>query len=111
MSSFQFGHGLEKIRQLSHGQAVAAGMMIAARISVKKGLLGNAQLARIETLLKNLRLPTEVPVDRAELMEALKKDKKRQAEGVYFVLLTGIGGTLVEKISFEELEILTEGII
>ena len=106
-----FGHGLEMIRQLSHGQAVAAGMMIAARISVKKGLLGNAQLARIEALLKKLRLPTEVSVDRAELMDALKKDKKRQAEGVYFVLLTGIGETLVEKISFDELEILAEGII
>ena len=106
-----FGHGLEKIRQLSHGEAVAAGMVIAARLSVKKGLLGDAEAARIEALLKKLKLPTNVPVDRAELMDAVRKDKKRQAEGVYFVLLAGIGKTVVEKISFDDLEILAEGII
>ena len=106
-----FGHGLEKIRRLSHGQAVAAGMMIAARISVKKGLLGDAEAARIENLLKKLRLPTNVPVDRVELMDALKRDKKRHAEGVYFVLLAGIGEAVVEMISFDELENLAGDII
>jgi len=106
-----FGHGLEKIRRLSHGEAVAAGMMIAARISVKKGLLGDAEVARIERLLKKLKLPTHVPVDRPELMDALEKDKKRQEEGVYFVLLAGVGQPVVEKIPFDELETLAEGII
>jgi 3-dehydroquinate synthase len=106
-----FGHGLEKIRRLSHGQAVAAGMMIAARISVKKGLLADAEAQRIEGLLQKLKLPTHLPVDRAELMEALQKDKKRQSEGVHFVLLAGIGRAVVEKMSFDELETLAEGII
>lgn len=106
-----FGHGLEKIRRLSHGQAVAAGMMIAARISVRRGLLKDAEVARIERLLKKLKLPTHVPVDRSELMDALRKDKKRQEEGVYFVLLAGVGKALVEKISFGELETLAAGII
>jgi 3-dehydroquinate synthase len=106
-----FGHGLEIIRRLSHGEAVAAGMMIAARISVKKGYLQEKETARIENLLKKLRLPTQVPVDRAELMDALKKDKKRQQEGVYFVLLAGIGKAVVEKISFDELETLAADIL
>ena len=106
-----FGHGLEKIQRISHGEAVAAGMVIAARISVKKGTLGDPDRKRIETLLKRLRLPIHVPVDRVELMDALKKDKKRQEEGVHFVLLDGIGKAVVEMISFKELETLTEGII
>jgi 3-dehydroquinate synthase len=106
-----FGHGLEMIKRLSHGEAVAAGMMIATRISVKKGLLGENEAARIEALLRKLKLPTRVPVDRVELLDALKKDKKRQEEGVHFVLLAGIGETVVEKISFGELETLAEGII
>ena len=106
-----FGHGLEMVQKLSHGEAVAAGMMIATRISVKKGLIGETEAARIESLLRKLKLPTHVPADRVELFDALKKDKKRQEEGVHFVLLTGIGQTVVEKISFAELETLVEGII
>ena len=106
-----FGHGLEKIRRLSHGQAVAAGMMIATRISVKKGLLGDAEAERIEKLLVKLKLPAHVPVDRSELMDAVRKDKKREEEGVYFVLLTGIGETVVEKIPLGELEDLVAGIV
>jgi 3-dehydroquinate synthase len=106
-----FGHGLEKIRRLSHGEAVAAGMMVAARISMKKGTLGDAEVKRIEGLLKKLKLPTQVPVDRSELMDALKRDKKRQEEGVHFVLLSGIGEAVVEKISFDELEALADGIV
>lgn len=106
-----FGHALEKIRRLSHGEAVAAGMMIAARISMKKGILGQAAVKRIEELLKKLKLPTQVPVNRSELMDALKRDKKRQEEGVHFVLLSGIGKTVVEKISFDDLEALADGIV
>ena len=106
-----FGHGLEKIRRLSHGEAVAAGMMVAARISMKKGILGDAEVKRIERLLKRLKLPTQVPVDRSELMDALKRDKKRQEEGVHFVLLSCIGEAVVEKISFDELEALSDGIV
>ena len=105
-----FGHALEKIRQLSHGQAVSAGMMIATRISVKKGVLKEAEAKRIEGLLSKLKLPTNVPADRLELMDALRKDKKRQQDGVYFVLLAGIGKAVVEKISFDELETLAEGV-
>ena len=106
-----FGHALEKIRRLSHGEAVAAGMMIATRISVKMGLLQNSAAQRIERILRQLQLPTHVPADRAELMEVLKKDKKRQQGGVHFVLLTAIGQATVEKISFEELETLAEGVV
>ncbi len=106
-----FGHGLEMIQRLSHGEAVAAGMMIATRISVKKGLLAESEAERIESLLRKLKLPTHVPADRLELLDALKKDKKRQEEGVHFVLLAAIGETVVEKISFRELETLAEGII
>ena len=106
-----FGHGLEMIKRLSHGEAVAAGMMIATRISVKKGLLGESEAARIEALLRKLKLPTRVPADRVELLDALRKDKKRKEQGVHFVLLAGIGETVVEMISFGELETLAEGII
>ena len=62
-------------------------------------------------MLRKLKLPTHVPADRLELLDALKKDKKRQEEGVHFVLLAAIGKTFVEKISFRELETLAEGII
>jgi len=49
-------------------------------------------------------LPIKIPADRESLIDALKKDKKRQSEDIYFVLLRGIGKSEVTKMSFPEIE-------
>ncbi len=97
------GHAIEKAAGVSHGEAVAAGMKAASDISVRKGLLSAADAKRIENLLANLGLPTEIPADKQKLMDALGKDKKREGDIVHFVLLNGIGNAVVENISIREL--------
>jgi 3-dehydroquinate synthase len=98
-----FGHALEKTTGAPHGEAVAVGMLIAAALSVDRGLLQPAAYQRLRALLTRLRLPTRLDFDREAVLEALGKDKKRTGDSVHFVLLTDIGRSLVTEIPLTEL--------
>nr|CBX30095.1 3-dehydroquinate synthase [uncultured Desulfobacterium sp.] len=97
------GHAIEKTTGIPHGEAVSLGMIFAALLSVKKGLLSSAEKQQLATLLKNLKLPTAVDIDKNKIMDALNKDKKREGKGIHFVLLDGIGKAVIEEISIIEL--------
>lgn len=99
-----FGHAIEKITGLTHGEAVGLGMAAASRLSVKKGLLAEAAARRLMRLMKNLHLPVGIQVDRKQLLDALRRDKKRQGHRIHFVLLQDIGRAVVEPIPLDELE-------
>ena len=98
------GHALEKTLGISHGEAVSAGMVLAADLSRQKGLLSEEEVLRITTLLDRLNLPTQIDFDRQTVIEALGKDKKRESDHIKFVLLDGIGRSVIEDISLSELE-------
>lgn len=98
------GHAVEKVTGTSHGNAVSLGMVAAANLSESRGLLSFYEKERIIKLLKNMKLPFEKDINKAELLDALKKDKKREGEKIHFVLLEGIGKAVVEEISIKELE-------
>jgi 3-dehydroquinate synthase len=102
-----FGHALERVGGLSHGEAVSVGMALASAISVHRGRLSAAAHERIVGLLCRLRLPCAAVVDPGGVVDALRKDKKRNAAKIHFILLEGIGRAAVEEIDIEELEILT----
>ena len=97
------GHALEKTLGISHGAAVSAGMMMAAELSVHKGLLAPSVFDRIRNLLQRLNLPTQLKYDRAAVLDALRKDKKRERDEIYFVLLEEIGKTVIAPIGIREL--------
>ncbi len=99
-----FGHAFEKILKIPHGEAVAAGMVAAAALSVEQGYLTAQAARRIETLIERLNLPTRFALDRGRVMDAMRRDKKRQGESINFVLLEGIGKAVVESIPIDELE-------
>ncbi len=101
-----FGHAFEKTVGVSHGEAVSAGMVTAAAISVKRNLLPDEDAGRIKTLLQSIGLPVTIRAERKKVFDALKKDKKRKGDHIYFVLLDGIGKAVVERIPIKELEIL-----
>ena len=93
------GHAIEKWAgyELRHGEAVAMGMVAAARISSEMGLLDNQAVARIERLLAALRLPTRLdrPVDVEAIDGLTRSDKKVLGERRRWVLLDGIGATVI----------------
>lgn len=99
-----FGHALEKIFQISHGEAVGAGMVIATEISTLRGLLAQSEADRIKDLLQKLKFSIQVDTDRALMLDAIRRDKKREVDGVHFVMLRSIGQAVVEKIPLEKLE-------
>jgi len=102
------GHAIEKVLQVPHGEAVSAGMVLASKLSEKKGYLQSEDSTRLSNLLEKFRLPVRLEFNRQQVFEAIGKDKKREGDSLKFVLLKKIGEAVVEKISIHELENLLE---
>ena len=98
------GHAIEKTTGVHHGEAISAGMAAAAALSAKKGLLPAKDAQRINRLLDKLQLPISITGPREALLNALKKDKKREGNHIHFILLNGLGNAIVKKLSIKELE-------
>ena len=98
------GHAIEKVTGLAHGEAISVGICAAARISEKRGLLSGKDRARVERILGNMKLPTRISADMEMVLDAMTKDKKREGDSIHFVLLNGIGDTVIEEITIKELD-------
>jgi 3-dehydroquinate synthase len=94
-----FGHAIEAgagYGEWLHGEAVAAGMAIAARLSAALGTLGAADVERLCALLLRARLPIDGPRLGADrYLELMGRDKKVVAGAVRFVLLDRLGSAHV----------------
>ncbi|BBO87784.1 3-dehydroquinate synthase [Desulfosarcina ovata] len=98
-----FGHALEKLTGIPHGEAVGIGMVLAAKLSVEKGFLPREDAARLEQLIDRFGLPVSPPVDLAAMLGAMKKDKKREGKRIHFVFLDAMGSARVEELGFDDL--------
>jgi 3-dehydroquinate synthase len=90
-----FGHAIETLTSYGeylHGEAVAMGMMCAARLSERLGMVGTELFNRQETLLRGLGLPTRLPrLPIAEMLTVMQHDKKAQHGKLRFVLPHRLG--------------------
>jgi 3-dehydroquinate synthase len=95
-----FGHAIEAATGFGpwlHGEAVAAGMVIAARLSVSAGLLHPADAERVRALVSRAGLPVRPPQIALERwLDLMAIDKKSVAGQVRFVLLEKIGSARLE---------------
>ena len=101
-----FGHALEADTgfsdRLFHGEAVAAGMALAFRYSVRLGLCAVEDAKRVSQLLKASGLPTTlsdagVTANGALLVDYMRHDKKMSGGTLPFLLARGIGQTFLSK--------------
>lgn len=99
-----WGHALETITAKPHGLCVAVGLEFAARLSLQRGLLAQADYHRIHWLLEALSLPTTAQVDSTKVFAAMQMDKKRCGQAVSFVLIRRIGEVELCDIEFSELQ-------
>lgn len=99
-----WGHAVESITGIPHGQAVSIGLVFSAKLSFNRGMLSEADRDRIENLLLRLGLYTHSDADSTIVFETLQKDKKKKGNGVYYVLMKGIGEVEVVEIPFDELK-------
>ena len=92
-------HGLEVATgygHLLHGEAVAIGMMGAAMLSERLGLITGDVVEQQRGLLERLGLPTSCPgAERDGVLSAMELDKKVRQGAVRWVLLEGIGRAVV----------------
>lgn len=88
------GHGIEVVCGLSHGHAVAVGMVAAAAVSADR--LGFDE-ARVRVPLERMGLPTRIDTAAPDpILRLVQRDKKRTASGLRMVLLREIGDPVVE---------------
>ena len=94
-----FGHAIEAglgYGPWLHGEAVAAGMVLAARFSQRLGWLATSDVARVEALLARAGLPVEPPALGAQRwLELMGRDKKVAHGQLRLVLLRSIGDAVV----------------
>lgn len=90
-----FAHALETLTgytELLHGEAVAIGMMCAARLARQLGRVDDQFVQRQQRLLKSLGLPVTPPkLDPDQVLAAMRTDKKAQHGKLRFVLPSGLG--------------------
>ena len=104
-----FGHAIEVLEGYGvwlHGEAVAAGMVMASRLSVRLGRLTENDALRIEKLLRRAGLPVEPPrLALSAWLDAMGRDKKNEAGRITLILLDALGAAVVEKkVPMAELE-------
>lgn len=93
-------HALEHLTDysLSHGQAVAIGLVVESYLCVKLGLLDQSSLDRIKNVLirygLDLKLPHSLAV--SAIYDAMTLDKKSRRGQAYFVRINGIGSAVVD---------------
>jgi 3-dehydroquinate synthase len=95
-----FGHAIETgtgYGNWLHGEAIAAGMLMAADLSARHGWLARSDVERIENLLRRTGLPTSPPdeMDESLFMKLMAIDKKVVDGGLRLVLLKEIGGAVI----------------
>ncbi len=87
------GHGVETASEfrLTHGQAVAVGLVAETRIAERIGLAAHGLARRIEATLSAFGLPTRVSLPTAAVRKAMDADKKRAEGRLRFALPRDIG--------------------
>lgn len=94
-----FAHAVEQVSAYTvrHGDAVAMGLVAAARLSARLEECSPSLPDRITAVLDSLRLPTTIPdtLEPAALLAAMSSDKKRADGRLRFVLIHDIGDVFV----------------
>jgi 3-dehydroquinate synthase len=94
-----FGHAIEAGLGYGvwlHGEAVGCGMVMAAELSVRLGLLDAARAGRLTRLIERAGLPVRGPkLGAARYLELMRVDKKAEAGETRFVLLDGPGRAIM----------------
>ena len=107
-----FAHAIEHEARLrgediTHGEAVSMGMILAARLSDALGVSTSLEASLTQDFIAAC-LPVQCPYPMAVLAEAMGKDKKAEGGFVHFVLPERIGSVVIRDLTVDEaLKLLT----
>jgi len=102
-----FGHAIEtalNYKEWLHGEAVGCGMLMAADLSRRLGLLKEDKVNSIRSILERINLPTSIHenVKADQMFENMKVDKKSRDGVLYLILLNDIGEAIITSDYTEE---------
>ena len=97
------GHGFETIAKIPHGNAVGLGILVACKLSEHEGFDTNA-LEDLKTMLSSYKLPISIKCNVDDVMRTVTMDKKRNKEGIDFVLLEEIGRPVIKNTSLDTIK-------
>ena len=103
------GHAIEAVtnyRRFRHGEAVAFGMLVAAEIGTARGAMAAGDYQALADLVARLGpLPPVADLSAAQMLDAIRHDKKVVAGTLHFVLPTAIGATaIVDDVTEKEMK-------
>ena len=95
-----FGHAIEAHQGYGHwlhGEAVGTGMLMAAELSCRLGWLGEAEVARVRTLIEAAGLPLAAPVEMGvdDFLTIMRLDKKNLDSRLRLILLRALGDACI----------------
>ena len=94
-----FGHAIESLTDYgvyTHGEAVSIGMVMAASMAERMGMLSQDDKTDITNLLESVNLPTKKPdLNNNDFLESMKRDKKVQDGEIRLILLDSIGRAII----------------
>lgn len=105
------GHSIEKNShfEISHGQAVAMGMMLVTEAAEKSGICQAGVMDKLRNLLAAYGLPTEAPFSRELILEGMRSDKKIEGQEINLILPKKIGQCIIQKMPVAEAQKLLAG--
>jgi 3-dehydroquinate synthase len=91
------GHAIERVEDFGwrHGEAVAVGLVFAAELAGRAGLLARDEVDRHRALIGAMGLPTTYAGDWDRLQAVMRLDKKARGASLRFVVLDGIGNPTI----------------
>lgn len=97
------GHSIEKLSdfEISHGDAVAIGIIYISYISTKLGLCKNNVFNRIVNLIEKFDLPISVNFSYKDIFNSSTYDKKINGDMINIILVNDIGDCMINKISLD----------
>ena len=105
-----FAHAIERVQAqradgnpLKHGEAVAVGMVLAARLSERLGMAEKGLAVLLEQDFRAVGLPVQSPVPPEELLDAMRKDKKAVGGKLRMVLPAAPGEVIVKELEINDL--------
>jgi len=102
-----FGHAIESglgYGEWLHGEAVGCGMVMAADLSARLGLVDEATVERVRNLVRAAGLPTVAPdLGEERWIELMAVDKKNEGGAIRFILLKPLGSPAITTVPIETL--------
>ncbi len=101
-----FGHAIEKLNNytgITHGEAVATGMVMMAKVCEGRGVCPPGTADRIALLCLKNKLPVSTELKFPEIAEACLNDKKTDSDFINLVFLKEIGSSFVQKTDKKEI--------